>query len=45
MTPSEIATNVSGMSAGAGNITASTNFTKTFAGGGRWETDDANTWD
>ena len=44
MTPNEIATNVSGTAAGMGNITTSTNFTKTYASG-RWETDDANTWD
>ena len=45
MTPNEIATDVSGMSAGAGNITASTNYTHTFAGTNQQRMDDANTWD
>ena len=44
MTPNEIATNVSGTAAGMGNITTSTNFTKTYGSQGVM-TDDANTWD
>ena len=33
MTPNEIATNVSGIAAGMGNITTSTNFTYSFQSG------------
>ncbi len=45
MTPNEIATNVSGIAGGTGNITASTSFTQSPAIGGGFTTDDANTWD
>ena len=45
MTPNEIATNISGTAAGMGNITASANYTHTFAGANQQRMDDANTWD
>ena len=45
MTPNEIATDVSGMSAGMGNITTSVNYTYTTVPGSGQRPDDANTWD
>lgn len=46
MTPNDIATSISGLKpVGGGNITASTNFTQSFAMGGGYTVDDANTWD